>query len=100
MKRWDYSDIQNFTWDQLPLGGVIPDAGTADDYTTGGWRSFRPEIDFDKCTQCLFCFIYCPDTAIEMNEGQVAGIVLKHCKGCGICAEECPRDAITMHEEF
>jgi Pyruvate/2-oxoacid:ferredoxin oxidoreductase delta subunit len=22
-----------------------------------------------------------------------------HCKGCGICVEECPRDAMVMEEE-
>jgi Pyruvate/2-oxoacid:ferredoxin oxidoreductase delta subunit len=27
------------------------------------------------------------------------GIDYDHCKGCGICAEECPKDAIHMEEE-
>jgi pyruvate ferredoxin oxidoreductase delta subunit len=27
------------------------------------------------------------------------GIKYTHCKGCGICSRQCPKDAITMVEE-
>ena len=30
--------------------------------------------------------------------GVLTGIDYEHCKGCGICAEVCPFDAITMKE--
>ncbi|MFP4200641.1 MAG: 4Fe-4S binding protein [Clostridia bacterium] len=51
--------------------------------------------------QCRLCWIYCPDSAIMTNEdGEVVGIDYDHCKGCGICAVECPKDgAMTMIDE-
>ena len=33
------------------------------------------------------------------DDEKVRGIDYYHCKGCGICAKECPADAITMVEE-
>ena len=57
----------------------------------------------ENCIHCLFCWIYCPDSAITVDlEGEkplVTGVNLDHCKGCGICAEECPKKAITMVRE-
>lgn len=99
MKSWDFSNIQEWAPEDHPKGTLIPEAGTAERYNTGTWRTFKPEIDFSKCTQCLFCFIFCPDSSILVEEGKVTGIDEKHCKGCGICAAECPRDAIEMKEE-
>ena len=32
----------------------------------------------------------CPDSAILVEDAKVVGIDLEHCKGCGICAAECP----------
>jgi pyruvate ferredoxin oxidoreductase delta subunit len=34
--------------------------------------------------------MFCPDSSIMVKEGKVIGVDLKHCKGCGICARECP----------
>ena len=86
-------------WKQLPLGGLILDAGNSEEYETGSWRSSRPIIDMDRCSHCLFCWLFCPEGAIQVKDGKLAGIDLDHCKGCGICAHECPRKAITMVEE-
>lgn len=77
-------------WKDLPLGGIILEPGTAKKYKTGDWRSKRPIWDKTKCIQCLRCWIYCPDSSIKLKDGKVVGIDLDHCKGCGICAEECP----------
>ena len=50
------------------------------------------------CNLCDNCYIFCPDVAIRKeNENNV--IDYDHCKGCGICVEECPRDAMVMEEE-
>lgn len=79
------------TWKELPIGGLITEAGSAAKYKTGDWRTDRPVWDSEKCIQCLICFIYCPDSAIMVNEeSKITGIDYDHCKGCGICAEECP----------
>jgi pyruvate ferredoxin oxidoreductase delta subunit len=88
-------------WKEVPQAGVIRDAGNAEDYETGDWRSYRPVRDEDKCIHCLLCWVYCPDSAIIVKDGKVVGIDLKHCKGCGICAKECPEKikAIKMVKE-
>lgn len=66
---------------------------------TGSWRTFRPEVDYSKCTRCTLCWIYCPDAAITRREDDSPQIDYDYCKGCGICANECPVKAITMLRE-
>jgi 2-oxoacid:acceptor oxidoreductase delta subunit (pyruvate/2-ketoisovalerate family) len=54
-----------------------------------------------NCFECDNCYGVCPDNAvIKLGPGQRFVIDLNYCKGCGICAAECPSGAITMvHEE-
>jgi pyruvate ferredoxin oxidoreductase delta subunit len=66
---------------------------------TGDWRSQTPVVDHDKCSKkdsCFLCWLYCPDGVITREFP--LEIDIEYCKGCGICAEECPRKAITMVE--
>ena len=77
-------------WNDLPEGGIMPDAGNSVEYNTGDWRTDRPIWDKDKCISCLICWMFCPDSSIKVEDGKVVGIDYDHCKGCGICAEECP----------
>jgi len=83
-------------WRDLPSGGVIEDAGNAAELNTGAWRAFRPVVDQDKCINCLQCWIMCPDMSVKTEDGEMVGFDYYHCKGCGICAETCPVDAIQM----
>ena len=87
-----------YNWKTMPRGGIIPKAGNAVEYRTGSWRTYRPVWDAEKCVHCLTCWILCPDVAIMAEKGKVTGIDYVHCKGCGICAFECPDKvkAITM----
>jgi len=80
---------QKKDWKELPIGLVL-EAGTCKDFETGDWRSEKPIWDPEKCTHCLICWIYCPDSSIIVKDGKVQGIDYRYCKGCGICAEECP----------
>ena len=93
--------VQKPGWKNIPWGGLIVEAGNSVNHKTGGWRSFRPIWDKDKCSQCLRCWILCPDAAILVENGKVTSFDYDFCKGCGICAHECPPkvQAITMVNE-
>jgi 2-oxoacid:acceptor oxidoreductase delta subunit (pyruvate/2-ketoisovalerate family) len=88
-------------WRDIPIGGMILEAGNAVNYRTGGWRAFRPIRDAERCTHCLQCWVFCPDSSILVEEGKIQGFDLAHCKGCGICAAVCPDKikCIAMVEE-
>ncbi|PKN67247.1 MAG: pyruvate ferredoxin oxidoreductase [Deltaproteobacteria bacterium HGW-Deltaproteobacteria-12] len=71
---------------------------------TGDWRDMRPVIDHGKCIPsvknkpaCYLCWLYCPEGVVKT--GIPVEIDLNYCKGCGVCAEECPAKAITMVTE-
>jgi len=87
------------SWKEIPHGGVIDKAGNSMEYKTGDWRTFRPIRDVEKCTNCMICWIYCPDSCIKVKDEKLTGTDYDHCKGCGICAEECPVKCIEMKSE-
>lgn len=86
-------------WKELPIGGIIEKGGTSADYNTGTWRTFKPVRDAKKCTDCLICWIYCPDTAITVKDKKFGEFYYFHCKGCGICAKVCPVKCIDLVKE-
>ncbi|MDR3436934.1 NAD(P)-binding protein [Telmatospirillum sp.] len=53
-----------------------------------------------NCFECDNCYGVCPDNAItKLGEGARFAIKYDYCKGCGICATECPCGAIDMVAE-
>lgn len=77
-----------------PFAGTVPAVcGTNDRMVTGNWRSMRPVAEAEKCTQCLTCWISCPDACITPTENAIEHN-LDYCKGCGICIRVCPVGAI------
>ncbi|NLG86321.1 MAG: 4Fe-4S binding protein [Firmicutes bacterium] len=78
------------SWKEVPVAGWLEKKGNAKEYETGDWRTIKPVWIEKNCIQCLRCFVYCPDLAILSQGEKVAGIDYQHCKGCGICANECP----------
>ncbi|MEO0074615.1 MAG: 2-oxoacid:acceptor oxidoreductase family protein [candidate division WOR-3 bacterium] len=85
-------------WRELPIG-LATQAASAQNYKTGSWRSLVPVTDATKCIKCGLCWIYCPDSArYRMSDGTYE-TNFEYCKGCGVCARECPSRCITMIEE-
>jgi 2-oxoacid:acceptor oxidoreductase delta subunit (pyruvate/2-ketoisovalerate family) len=53
-----------------------------------------------NCFECDNCFGVCPDNAvIKLGPSQGYRFDFDYCKGCGICAQECPCGAIDMTPE-
>ena len=88
-----------YTWRDMEVGNVVTEPGNADARKTGDWRSDRPIVDREKCIKCGFCWLYCPDGAIQVVDDGYYEPDLFYCKGCGICSSVCPKKAITMIEE-
>lgn len=90
---------EDIKWQDITPGGVVYEAGSAERFRTGDWRSNRPIFIEEKCKQCLLCAPCCPDSSIPVKDGKRLDFDMEHCKGCGICAKACPFDAIKMVKE-
>jgi NADPH-dependent glutamate synthase beta subunit-like oxidoreductase len=50
-----------------------------------------------ECFNCGNCFMYCPDNAVKISpKTGLYEFDLDFCKGCGLCAKECPCHYIQM----
>lgn len=99
MVKYDVTTFEKWTPEDIPVGVVCPDAGNSVLYLTGGWRSNRPIWNQDNCKQCMLCWAYCPDSSILVKDGEMTGIDLDHCKGCGVCVTECKFGALDLIPE-
>jgi 2-oxoacid:acceptor oxidoreductase delta subunit (pyruvate/2-ketoisovalerate family) len=53
-----------------------------------------------NCFECDNCYGVCPDNAvIKLGPGKGFQFNYDYCKGCGVCAQECPCGAIAMVPE-
>jgi len=65
----------------------------------GYWRVFRPVLDKSMCVKCLRCWIFCSEGTITRHRDDSVSIDYDYCKGCGICANICKVNAITMERK-
>ncbi|MEK6958678.1 MAG: 4Fe-4S dicluster-binding protein [archaeon] len=83
----------------LTCGASILTPGTSKVYKTGTWRTFKPEIDQSRCIKCAKCWMSCPDAAIFIDKEGKYQVNYDYCKGCLICAKECPVKCISYKVE-
>ena len=102
LNTWYYSDAPATVRPQLDLARRI----STFDEVTGGLDESTAKFEARRCLSCGNCFEcdncygVCPDNAvIKLGPGQRYQIDLDYCKGCGICAAECPCGAIDMVPE-
>ena len=66
--------------------------------------NFLPEYEIKNCAFCKKCTILCPMYAIELanedTEDEHIVIDYDRCIGCGVCAFNCPNEALTMVKKF
>ncbi|WP_371368482.1 tRNA 5-methylaminomethyl-2-thiouridine biosynthesis bifunctional protein MnmC [Sporomusa rhizae] len=59
------------------------------------------EVEWEKCAACLTCVRTCPYTIPQITREKkamgAAYIPPADCRGCGMCASECPNKAIFVH---
>jgi len=102
LNTWYYSDAPPTVRPQLDAARRI----SSFDEITGGLDEATALFEARRCLSCGNCFEcdncygVCPDNAvIKLGPGQRYQIDLDYCKGCGICAAECPCGAIDMVPE-
>jgi NADPH-dependent glutamate synthase beta subunit-like oxidoreductase len=99
---WYYSDAPRTHQPQLALArrqGTFEEVHGGLDEQTALFEARRC-LSCGNCFECDNCFGVCPDNAVvKLGPGQRFRIDLEFCKGCGLCAKECPCGAIDMVPE-
>ena len=101
LNTWYYSDAPATVRPQLDAARRI----TTFDEVTGGLDESTALFEARRCMSCGNCFgcdnCYgvCPDNAIIKTGPGGYEIDYDYCKGCGMCATECPCGAISMEHE-
>jgi heterodisulfide reductase subunit A len=54
------------------------------------------DIDLTNCNQCSICWKRCPYTAIKKDDDKNPEVIKALCKGCGLCAADCPKECISI----
>ncbi|TAK83820.1 MAG: FAD-dependent oxidoreductase [Betaproteobacteria bacterium] len=102
LNPWYYSDAPKIVRPQLDL---IRRQSTFDEVVGGlGERNALFEarrcLSCGNCFECDNCYGVCPDNAvIKRGPGKRYEFNYDYCKGCGLCAAECPCGAIRMVPE-
>jgi NADPH-dependent glutamate synthase beta subunit-like oxidoreductase len=102
LNPWYYSDAPKTLRPQLDIARRT----SSFDEVQGGLTEDNALFEARRCLSCGNCFEcdncygVCPDNAvIKLGPGQRFAINLDYCKGCGMCAAECPCGAIEMVSE-
>ncbi|MCW5663278.1 MAG: NAD(P)-binding protein [Piscinibacter sp.] len=102
LNPWYYSDAPATVRPVLDLAR----RSSSFDEVQGGLDEGNAQFEARRCLSCGNCFEcdncygMCPDNAvIKLGPGQRFAFDYDYCKGCGLCAAECPCGAIRMDPE-
>ena len=102
LNTWYYSDADA---SKQPLLNLVRRRSSFDEIVGGldtdnALLEARRCLSCGNCFNCDNCYAVCPDNAvIKLGPGKRYAINYEYCKGCGLCAEECPCGAIDMVKE-
>ena len=103
LNLWYYSDAPKTVRPQLDIARRT----SSFDEVQGGLTEDNALFEARRCLSCGNCFEcdncygVCPDNAvIKLGPGKRFEFNYDYCKGCGICAAECPCGAIEMVPEL
>lgn len=101
LNTWYYSDAPHKVRERLEGARR---AGTFDEVVAGldeesALFEARRCMSCGNCFGCDNCFGVCPDNAVTKLEPGEYEFKYDYCKGCAMCAEECPCGAIEMIPE-
>ncbi len=102
LNTWYYTDAAQQV---QPVLDAVRRTTTFDEVHTGldagnALLEARRCLSCGNCFECDNCYGICPDNAIiKLGPGQRFEFKYDYCKGCGMCAAECPCGAILMTPE-
>jgi 2-oxoacid:acceptor oxidoreductase delta subunit (pyruvate/2-ketoisovalerate family) len=102
LNTWYYSDAPKTV---RPTLDIVRRQSTFDEVVGGLDESnalyeARRCLSCGNCFECDNCYGVCPDNAvIKLGPGKRFEFNYDYCKGCGLCAAECPCGAIQMVPE-
>jgi 2-oxoacid:acceptor oxidoreductase delta subunit (pyruvate/2-ketoisovalerate family) len=102
LNPWYYSEAPHQV---RPVLDIIRRQSTFEEVVQGldeGNAQFEARrcLSCGNCFECDNCYGVCPDNAvIKLGPGKRFQFNFDYCKGCGICATECPCGAIKMVPE-
>ena len=103
LNTWYYSDADA---SKQPLLNLVRRRSSFDEIVGGldadnALLEARRCLSCGNCFNCDNCYAVCPDNAvIKLGSGKRYKFNYDYCKGCGLCAEECPCGAIDMVREM
>ena len=102
LTTWYYSDAPRSHQPRLDIvrrtSGFAEVVGNLDEETAA--YEARRCLSCGNCFECDNCYGVCPDNAItKLGPGKRFEFKYDYCKGCGVCAAECPCGAIKMVPE-
>ncbi|WP_026667113.1 4Fe-4S binding protein [Butyrivibrio sp. AE2005] len=58
----------------------------------------KAAVDTNRCVACGVCALQCPREAIDIYRGIYAVVDVSKCVGCGICEKACPAGTVKVVE--